>query len=242
MKHTKTSSAGTERDRRRAIAGMFNRIAPTYDLLNGLLSAGQHLRWAKHMLLIAKPEDGEAWLDLATGSASLIKLGKKRTPGSIWFGLDPSRQLLYRGQRRVGAGTTVLVEGFGENLPFSDSVFNGITIAYGLRNYTDPSAGLAEMARVLKPGGRVHILEFHPAGNRGGWGKIAPIRFYVEKILPRIGCLVSGDPDAYSYLARTAGSFWTSERLADRMRENGFHNIQQHHWMNEVVTLTTGRK
>jgi len=221
---------------------MFDRIAPTYDLLNGLLSAGQHLRWARKMLRAANPQADEKWLDIATGSAVLIEEGLIYQPATKWFGLDPSKQLLLRSRFRKGLTGIPLVLGVGEYLPFPDNYFEGITIAYGLRNHVDPLRGVQEMRRVLKPGGRTHILEFHPSEKGNGWGRGGFVRFYLEKIIPLIGRAISGDAEAYSYLSESAGGFWTRSELAENLRQAGFTVYVQQSYMGKSVTLTIAKK
>lgn len=217
---------------------MFNRIAPTYDLLNSVLSVGQHQVWARRLIRRANPGSGEFWLDLATGSGPLIAEGLRYAPSSNWTGLDPSEGLLARAKRNPALEDVPLILGYGEELPFEDSHFDGITIAYGLRNYSDPQRGLAEMLRVLRPGGRIHVLEFHRARKEGGWGKLAPVRWYLEVVIPTIGKLVSGDNDAYNYLSRTAGGFWTRAEFKENLVHSGFVEIEQHDFMFGSVTLT----
>ncbi|MFH0883239.1 MAG: ubiquinone/menaquinone biosynthesis methyltransferase [bacterium] len=226
----------------RRIAAMFDRIAPTYDLLNAFLSAGQHLRWARKLMHIAEPGSGETWLDIATGSGPLMVEGLRRQPGSRWIGLDPSRELLRLARKRKTLRNELLILGVGEKLPLPDQSVHGITIAYGLRNFADPVAGVGEMARVLRPGGKVFILEFHPVQNEGGWGLKGFVQWYLEKILPWVGRIVSGDNAAYHYLAETAGSFWTLDRLNHELDSARFDLIRQESWMGASVTLTVARR
>ena len=217
---------------------MFDRIAPTYDLLNTVLSAGQHLRWARRLIRSANPGEGETWLDIATGSGPLIVEGLRRQSTSWWVGLDPSVELLQIAHKRRQLKSTPLLLGAGEHLPFAEKSVDGITVAYGLRNFSEPSVGLAEMARVLRPGKNAYILEFHPVQREGGWGRKGLVQWYLETILPWIGKIVSGDEGAYHYLAETAGSFWPLERLNRELAEAGLDIVHQESWMGASVTLT----
>lgn len=218
---------------------MFDRIAPTYDFLNTLLSGGQHESWARRLLRRAEPAEGERWLDLATGSGPMIAQALRRQPRTEWIGLDPSAELLRVARKRTELRRTPFLLGYGEELPFEDGRFDGITIAYGLRNYADPVRGLAEMHRVLKPGGRLYVLEFHREEVQGGWGMLPLARWYLKTVIPMVGKLVSGDDGAYDYLARTAGGFWTESEFREHLERIGFDGIQQVAWMFGSVTLTT---
>ncbi len=226
----------------RLIAEMFDRIAPTYDLLNALLSAGQHLRWARRMMRIASPATGERWLDIATGSGPLIAEALKREPDTFWIGIDPSCELLWLARKRKRLGHIPLILGAGENLPLQPGSIHGATIAYGLRNFADPAGGLREMARVLVPGGKLHILEFHPLEKPGRWGRGRFVQWYLDKALPSIGRVVSGDASAYRYLAESAGNFWTLEQLNCKLEETGFDLVRQESWMGRSVTLSVARR
>jgi demethylmenaquinone methyltransferase/2-methoxy-6-polyprenyl-1,4-benzoquinol methylase len=242
MAQEKQQSGLNAAENTRRIAAMFDRIAPTYDLLNSILSVGQHFRWARKLMRIADPANGEIWLDIATGSGPLMVEGLRRRPGSFWIGLDPSRELLRLARKRTRLRNSPLLLGVGERLPLADRSVQGITIAYGLRNFANPTTGLGEMARVLIPGGKVFILEFHPVQREGGWGRKGLVQWYLENVLPRIGRSVSGDAAAYRYLAETAGTFWTLERLNGELVSAGLEIIRQVSWMWASVTLTVARR
>jgi demethylmenaquinone methyltransferase/2-methoxy-6-polyprenyl-1,4-benzoquinol methylase len=231
-----SESADLRIGRRRTVVQRFDRIAATYDLLNHLLSFGADRAWRRRALRRAGLRGRQSWLDMATGSGDFVAAGLRLAPASRWVAVDPSAGLLGRFRRRPRlAGVPVLL-GAAEAIPLGDGAVDGATIAFGLRNFADPVAGLGELRRVLRPGGLLVILEFHPAAP-GRWGG-GLTRFYLEKVIPLVGGIVSGDREAYSYLARSSGGFWSAGELAEMLQETGFSNVKQETWMFGAVTLT----
>jgi demethylmenaquinone methyltransferase/2-methoxy-6-polyprenyl-1,4-benzoquinol methylase len=200
---------------------MFDAIARRYDLLNRILSLGVDQRWRrKTVAALAVPEGGRV-LDLATGTADLALAIARRYPTARVDGLDPSREMLAIGREKVAraglADRVVLADGVAESLPFADRSFDGISIAFGIRNVPDRPAALREMARVTRDGGRVAILELtEPRGRIVG-----PFaRFHVHEVVPRLGALLSRAPE-YRYLQRSIAAFPPAEVFAATMREAG---------------------
>lgn len=205
---------------------MFDRIAGRYDLLNTVLSGGSDARWRRRTARMAGLSEESSALDVACGSGRLALELRRRAPRGLVVGLDFSAGML-----RVAADTAPgprYVRGDGLRLPFPDATFDAATVAFGLRNFADPGAGLAEMRRVLRPGGRALVLEFvRPRpGPVGGM-----YRFYLRHGLPRIGGLVSGEPDAYRYLSDTVDSYRTPEELVALAAEAG--------WVDPAIELLT---
>lgn len=215
---------------------MFDRIAHRYDLLNRVLSLGVDQRWRRRTvraLALDHRAEGGRVLDLATGTADLALLIARRHPGLLVDGLDPSERMLEQGRAKIrGAGLAArvrLVTGDAESLPFPDATFEGVTIAFGIRNVPDRARGLSEMRRVTKPGGRVAVLELSEPGG-GLLGRIA--RFHVHTLVPRIGALLSGERE-YRYLQDSIAAFPPAEEFADMMRGAGLEVIR-------VAPLTLG--
>lgn len=205
---------------------MFSRIAPDYDRANSVLSFGVHRSWRRAAVKAAKVPRGGHCLDVATGTGDLAIALQRKTgnEGSV-AGLDFSRPMLVEGQRKlVDLNEPVtLIQGDALRLPFADQRFDVATIAFGIRNVDDPRRGVEEMARVVKDGGRVVVLEFgQPTGVMS-----APYRFYSRHVMPRVGGLLTGDRDAYEYLPETAARFPSGDAFGKIMQETGrFSDVQ----------------
>lgn len=203
---------------------MFDGIARRYDLLNVLASGGLDRLWRRRMLGSLQLKPGQSLLDLATGTADVALLAAARLPGLNVVGLDPSRQMLAVGAEkahRQGLSRVALVEGDAQDLPFPDASFDGVTIAFGIRNVPDRPRALREMVRVLQPGGRVAILELgEPRGGLLG----AAARLHVHRIVPRLGALLSSAPE-YAYLSRSIAQFPSAEAFSGQLVEAGFADV-----------------
>lgn len=202
---------------------MFDRVAPRYDLLNHLLSANLDRRWRKRALEQLGEPRAERVLDLCGGTADLsIELVRGNRAERV-ICCDFSHEMLLAAAPKLarhGFGERIdRVEADGLNLPFADAGFDAVTVAFGVRNLADMNRGFREMHRVLRPGGKLVVLEFSRP--------TAPVlsglyRFYLGRILPRIGDGVSGNDGPYRYLARTIADFPAAAELAGRIREAGF--------------------
>ena len=207
------------------VQDMFGAIAPRYDLLNRLLSFGIDKRWRKEAVVAALEDEPKRILDVATGTADLAIALKSAAPSAEIVGVDFAEPMLALGRRKIAAqGLNLkLLQGDAQNLPFEDSRFDALTVAYGLRNFADRERGLQEFRRVLNPGGRLVILEFPPPP-KGLFGTL--FRFYFLKLTPYLAGLVSGRRDAYIYLGESVLEFPSPERLADMMRHAGFVEVR----------------
>jgi demethylmenaquinone methyltransferase/2-methoxy-6-polyprenyl-1,4-benzoquinol methylase len=200
---------------------MFDAIAPRYDLLNRLMSLGVDQRWRRKTVAALRTPAGGRILDLATGTADLAIALARHYPTARVDGLDPSAKMLAIGREklaRVGLAERVtLSDGIAESLPFPDRTFDGITIAFGIRNVPDRPTALREMARVTRPGGRIAILELtEPTG-----GVLGPLaRFHVHEVVPRLGALLSGARE-YRYLQESIAAFPPADVFAETMRFAG---------------------
>jgi demethylmenaquinone methyltransferase/2-methoxy-6-polyprenyl-1,4-benzoquinol methylase len=205
---------------------MFDAIAPRYDLLNRLISLGIDQGWrTKTVQALALPRNARV-LDLATGTADLALLIAKTHPDARIDGVDPSVKMLEIGRTKAvaaGAGERVsLSVGTAEQLAFPDRTFDGVSIAFGIRNVTDRPRALREMARVTRPGGRVAILELsEPKG-----GFLAPFaRFHVHQVVPFVGGLLSGSHE-YKYLQRSIAAFPPADEFTKTMEASGLRVIE----------------
>lgn len=223
---------------------MFDRIARRYDLLNRLLSLGRDIAWRKRLAKHLPPGEQLHVLDVATGTADvLLFLHDACTRIGFGVGVDMSFGMLGYGMRKVrGRGEQCrfrLVRGDAVGLPVRENAFDAVTIAFGIRNVADAAAGLREMYRALKPGGRVLILEFSLPRNRlMRWGYLV----YFRHVLPRIGGLVSGDEPAYRYLNETVETFPYGEAFCTLLRGAGFRAVKALPYTFGIATLYIGEK
>lgn len=202
---------------------MFESIAGRYDLLNRVLSAGLDVRWRRETARWLPTDAGAAVLDLCGGTGDLTLAIEREGRAGRVVCCDFSHSMLARAERkfrrRAPAGRCVTVEGDGLRLPFPDATFDGVTVAFGVRNLADVDLGFREMLRVLRPGAALVVLEFSRP--------TAPVlsslyRLYLDRVLPRVGDTVSGESGPYGYLARTIAGFPPPDILAGRIRDAGF--------------------
>jgi demethylmenaquinone methyltransferase/2-methoxy-6-polyprenyl-1,4-benzoquinol methylase len=200
---------------------MFDRIARRYDLVNTVLSGGTDAGWRRRAARTTGLNRGGSALDVACGSGKLTaELVSLAGPSGRVIGLDFSPQMLEIA-RRDHPGIEFL-EGDALNLPFDDASFEASTIAFGLRNLSDPVRGLREMLRVVKPGGRAVVLEFvRPPENLFG----GAYRLYLRALLPAIGGAISGQPAAYRYLSDTVDSYRTPDELRAMAGSAGWSHV-----------------
>lgn len=218
-----TNAAPTPgRPEKENVQAMFDAIAPRYDILNRVLSARVDVAWRRQAVRALEVRLGESVLDLATGTGDLLleelTAGASRSVGAdLSFGMLRLVRPKFEGK---GHRDARVCQGDAERLPFGDARFDGASIAFGIRNVLDRAQGLREMRRVVKPGRRVVVLEFHETSGVTG----AAFRLYFNHILPRIGAVVSSR-EAYSYLPKSVANFETPAGFADLMRRAGLRNV-----------------
>jgi demethylmenaquinone methyltransferase/2-methoxy-6-polyprenyl-1,4-benzoquinol methylase len=227
------------------IRRMFGEIAPRYDFLNHLLSLNVDRYWRWRATRLVRPDGTAPILDLCTGTGDLALAYDRAARRSLSIvGADFCHAMLVRAaekvRRRQSDQRIRFLEADAQQLPFADDQFQITTVAFGLRNVTDPDRGLAEMIRVTRPGGKIAILEFsQPRGRLFG-----PLfRFYSNWILPWIGQLVSRSKDnAYNYLPASVREFPDGEALAERLRHHGLTGIRWYPLTFGIATLYVGAK
>jgi demethylmenaquinone methyltransferase/2-methoxy-6-polyprenyl-1,4-benzoquinol methylase len=226
-------------DKARRVGAVFDRVADRYDLMNDLMSLGLHRLWKSFAVSIARPRRGERILDVATGSGDLARaLARRVLPGGeVWL-TDINRSMLERGRdRTLDDGLLApAVQCDAERLPFAHGYFDCVSVAFGLRNMTHKEAALAEMARVLKPGGRLVVLEFSRVHKT-----LQPAYdLYSFKVLPWLGQRVAGDAAPYRYLAESIRMHPDQATLAGMMETAGLSRVQVFNLAAGVVAVHRG--
>jgi demethylmenaquinone methyltransferase/2-methoxy-6-polyprenyl-1,4-benzoquinol methylase len=217
---------------------MFDGIAARYDLLNDCISFGLHRAWKREACHRLALPLGASVLDICTGTGDLIAylrpmVGEK---GRV-EGLDFSSDMLAQARQRFGnADNLRFTQGDAQALPYPDNYFDGVIISFGLRNMTNLPLALAEMHRVLKPGGRMVSLDTCPTP------KMPLMNFYFTHIMPRIGALLAGNQGAYRYLAESTRHFLTPDQLQAAFEEGGCHAVESRPLMWGLASLQVGIK
>ena len=230
-----------EGEKRSRVGEVFDRVAPRYDLMNDLMSLGLHRLWKAFAVGVARLRPGEKVLDVATGSGDLARAFARRVgpTGEVWA-TDINRSMLARGRDRLlDAGCLVpAVQCDAERLPFPPASFDCVSVGFGLRNMTRKEAALAEMARVLKPGGRLLVLEFSKV-----WKPLEkPYDLYSFTLLPWLGQKIAGDAAAYRYLAESIRKHPGQAELAAMMERAGLAEVQYFNLSAGVAAVHRGVK
>jgi demethylmenaquinone methyltransferase / 2-methoxy-6-polyprenyl-1,4-benzoquinol methylase len=219
----------------RDVAAMFDDVAPRYDLTNALLSFGQDRGWRRATAAAVGARPGEVVLDLAAGTGT-SSVALADGSGATVVACDFSLGMLHE---RNTHPAVHYVAGDGLRLPFADASFDAVTISFGLRNLHDTDAGLRELARVTKPGGRLVVCEF----SRPAWRPFRHVYVeYVMRALPAIAKRVSSNPEAYVYLAESIRAWPNSRELAHRIAENGWTEVAWRNLTGGIVAVHRGRR
>ena len=230
-----------EQDKARHVRGVFDSVAPKYDLMNDLMSAGLHRAWKAYTVMVANLREGDQVLDIAGGTGDLaLAFSKKVGSTGRVVHTDINQAMLSVGRDRLinlGVVLPTLVCD-AEALPFPDNHFDLVSVAFGLRNMTHKDLALKEMCRVLKPRGRLLVLEFSkvakPLEKAYDW--------YSFQVLPRLGKLVAGDDSSYRYLAESIRMHPGQEELKTLMKNSGFGHVDYHNMTGGVTALHVGIK
>ncbi len=228
-----------EEDKARRVRGVFDSVASKYDIMNDLMSMGMHRAWKAYAVMVAHVQAGDAVLDIAGGTGDMAQaFAKQAGPQGTVVHTDINLAMLRQGRDRL------LDEGLmlpttacdAEALPFADASFNVVSVSFGLRNMTHKDRALAEMARVLKPGGKLLVLEFskvaQPLSKVYDW--------YSFEVLPRLGKMVAGDDASYRYLAESIRMHPDQAALKVLMQQSGFAHVDVHNLSLGVVALHVG--
>ncbi len=230
-----------EQEKARRVRGVFDAVAPRYDLMNDLMSVGLHRAWKAYTVMVANPRPGQQVLDIAGGTGDLaLAFAKKVGPTGRVVHTDINEAMLRTGRDRLLDAGVVLptLVCDAEQLPFADAQFDCVSVAFGLRNMTHKECALAEMCRVLKPRGKLLVLEFskvaQPLEKLYDW--------YSFQVLPRLGKWVAGDEASYRYLAESIRMHPGQEELKALMQQNGFGHVDYHNLTGGIVALHVGIK
>ncbi len=234
-------STVAETEKAQRVAEVFTSVAGKYDVMNDLMSLGLHRLWKRFAIQISGVRAGERVLDVAGGSGDLSRQFARRVgeDGQVWL-TDINKAMLRVGRDRLideGASMPV-AQCDAERLPFPSNYFNCVSIAFGLRNVTHKDAALREMQRVLKPGGRLLVLEFSKV-----WKPCEPLYdAYSFKLLPRLGQLIANDSESYRYLAESIRMHPSQEELKGMMEDAGLSRVEYFNLSAGVVALHRGYK
>ena len=230
-----------EAEKARRVAQVFDSVAHRYDIMNDLMSGGMHRLWKSFTIARSGVREGSRVLDVAggTGDLSLAFARKVGKTGQVWL-TDINNAMLTHGRDRLCDKGFLLpvAQCDAEKLPFPDDWFDCVTVAFGLRNMTHKDAALAEMRRVLRPGGRLLVLEFSQI-----WKPLAPVYdLYSFKVIPRIGEIITKDADSYRYLAESIRVHPDQETLKGMMESAGLEKVEYFNLTLGVVALHRGFK
>jgi len=230
-----------EQEKAKHVRSVFDSVAPKYDVMNDLMSAGLHRVWKRYTITLANPQPGQQVLDIAGGTGDLSRAFAQRVgPTGRVVHTDINEAMLREGRNRLLDEGLVLPTMVcdAEKLPFADNSFDIVSVAFGLRNMTHKDQALAEMRRVLKPGGKLLVLEFSrvakPLEKAYDW--------YSFNVLPKLGQLVAGDAHSYQYLAESIRMHPGQEELRQLMKSVGFGHVDVHNLSAGVVALHLGIK
>ncbi|HCY15838.1 MAG: bifunctional demethylmenaquinone methyltransferase/2-methoxy-6-polyprenyl-1,4-benzoquinol methylase [Curvibacter sp. GWA2_64_110] len=228
-----------EAEKAKRVRGVFDSVASKYDVMNDLMSVGLHRVWKAYTVTLANLKEGDRVLDIAGGTGDLaLAFSKKVGKTGQVVHTDINEAMLRVGRDRLLDAGVVLptLVCDAEKLPFPDQYFDVVSVAFGLRNMTHKDVALAEMCRVLKPGGKLLVLEF---------SKVAPpleklYDWYSFKVLPKLGQLVAGDSSSYQYLAESIRMHPGQAELKALMHKSGFGHVDFHNMSGGVVALHVG--
>jgi demethylmenaquinone methyltransferase/2-methoxy-6-polyprenyl-1,4-benzoquinol methylase len=229
----------TGKERAHYVQSMFARIAGRYDLMNRLMTAGQDGRWRDDVLRLADPHPGDRLLDLGSGTGDLALAAARQSPNTSVVAADFTLEMMKVGQQRPGGNAIPWSAADATQLPFASASFDAVISGFLMRNVADLPGALAEQHRVLKPGGRVVILDT----TRPPRNLLSPfIRIHLHVIIPALGKLIAGDSSAYTYLPDSTEGFLAAETLAERLGAAGFQNVRFFRRMFGTIAIHFGVK
>ena len=225
------------------VHGVFTSVASKYDIMNDVMSVGIHRVWKDAMMDWLAPRDGQRLLDVAGGTGDIAFRFLGRAPGARAVVCDMTESMLISGKQRADAERLAdkldWVVGDAMNLPFEDSSFDVYTISFGIRNVTRPAEALEEAYRVLRPGGRLMVLEFSQLPNAGLQHLYD---MYSFNVIPAMGKVITGDRDSYQYLVESIRQFPDQDTFAEMIRTAGFGQVKYRNLSMGIAALHSGWK
>ena len=232
-----------EGDKAGLVHGVFTNVASRYDVMNDVMSVGIHRLWKDAMMDWLAPRDGQRLLDVAGGTGDISFRFLKRAPSAEAVVLDMTESMLVEGRKRAEAGEMAeklsWVTGDAMALPFEDNSFDVYTISFGIRNVTRIPAALSEAYRVLRPGGRLMVLEFSQLPNEG-LQKLYDL--YSYNVIPRMGQMIANDRDSYQYLVESIRRFPDQDTFAEMIQDAGFGQVKFRNLSMGIAALHSGWK
>ena len=225
------------------VHGVFTSVADKYDVMNDVMSLGIHRVWKDAMMDWLAPRNGQRLLDVAGGTGDIAFRFLKRAPGARAVVLDMTESMLVEGKKRAEAGQMAdkldWLVGDAMSLPFPDASFDRYTISFGIRNVTRIADALSEAYRVLRPGGRLMVLEFSQLPNNM---MQKAYDLYSFNVIPRMGKMIAGDADSYQYLVESIRQFPDQDRFAEMIGEAGFDQVGYRNLSLGIAALHSGWK
>ena len=232
-----------EGDKAGLVHGVFTNVASRYDVMNDVMSVGIHRLWKDAMMDWLAPRDGQRLLDVAGGTGDISFRFLKRAPSAEAVVLDMTESMLVEGRKRAEAGEMAeklsWVTGDAMALPFEDNIFDVYTISFGIRNVTRIPAALSEAYRILRPGGRLMVLEFSQLPNEG-LQKLYDL--YSYNVIPRMGQMIANDHDSYQYLVESIRRFPDQDTFAEMIQDAGFGQVKFRNLSMGIAALHSGWK
>ena len=242
MKQTVKPYKDSSLSKKEQVAEMFDNIAGNYDFLNHFLSMGIDIYWRKRLVKRLKKQAPNHILDVATGTGDLAIAMLKSNPEKV-IGIDISKGMLEVGRKKMkdkGLEDRISLKlADSENLPFEDNTFDAVTVSFGARNFENLEKGLSEMCRVMRPGGKLYILEFSQPTS---FPFKQTYQFYFKYILPLVGKVVSKDNAAYTYLPESVGAFPYGSKLNNIIEKCGYSNAHNHPLTMGIATIYIAEK
>ena len=232
-----------EGDKAGLVHGVFTNVASSYDVMNDVMSVGIHRLWKDAMMDWLAPRDGQRLLDVAGGTGDISFRFLKRAPSAEAVVLDMTESMLVEGRKRAEAGELAeklsWVTGDAMVLPFEDNSFDVYTISFGIRNVTRIPAALSEAYRILRPGGRLMVLEFSQLPNEG-LQKLYDL--YSYNVIPRMGQMIANDRDSYQYLVESIRRFPDQDTFSEMIQDAGFGQVKFRNLSMGIAALHSGWK